>query len=82
LKSHYPVYFLAALLTSEAERGVTSQVVKYINECKEMGIKVLPPDINKSGVNFTVEGKGIRFGLASVLGLPPSKTWEKGPFGT
>ncbi len=66
LKSHYPVYFLAALLTSEAERGATSQVVKYINECKEMGIKVLPPDINKSGVNFTVEGEGIRFGLAAI----------------
>jgi DNA polymerase-3 subunit alpha len=66
LKSHYPVYFLAALLTSEAERGATSQVVKYINECKEMGINVLPPDINKSGVNFTVEGESIRFGLAAI----------------
>jgi len=66
LKSHYPVYFLAALLTSEAERGATTQVVKYINECKEMGIPVLPPDINKSGVNFTVEGEGVRFGLAAI----------------
>jgi DNA polymerase-3 subunit alpha len=66
LKSHYPVYFLAALLTSEAERGATTQVVKYINECKEMGIQVLPPDINESGVNFTVEGEGIRFGLAAI----------------
>jgi len=66
LKSHYPVYFLAALLTSEAERGTTTQVVKYINECKEMEIQVLPPDINESGVKFTVEGEGIRFGLAAI----------------
>lgn len=66
LKAHFPVYFLAALLTSEAERGATAQVVKYINECKEMGIQVLPPDINKSSVNFTVEGEAIRFGLAAI----------------
>ena len=56
LKAHYPVHFLAALLTSEAERGATPQVVKYIGECHEMGIQVLPPDINKSEFRFTVEG--------------------------
>ncbi len=66
LKAHYPVYFLAALLTSEAERGATSQVVKYINECKEMGIKVLPPDINESDFNFTVSRCDIRFGLSAI----------------
>lgn len=66
LKSHYPLEFMAALLTSEAERGATSQVIKYINECKEMGIKVLPPDINKSDLIFIVEEDGIRFGLAAV----------------
>jgi DNA polymerase-3 subunit alpha len=66
LKSHYPLEFMAALLTSEAERGATPQVIKYINECKEMGIKVLPPDINKSDLNFVVEEEGIRFGLAAV----------------
>jgi DNA polymerase-3 subunit alpha len=66
LKSHYPLEFMAALLTSEAERGATPQVIKYINECKEMGIKVLPPDINKSDLNFIVEDDGIRFGLAAV----------------
>jgi len=66
LKAHHPVYFLAALLTSEAERGATPQVVKYINECREMGIKVLPPDINQSELHFSVEGKDIRFGLAAV----------------
>ena len=66
LKAHYPFYFLAALLTSEAERGATSQVVKYINECKEMGIKVFPPDINESDFNFTVSEDNIRFGLSAI----------------
>lgn len=66
LKAHYPVCFLAALLTSEAERGATSQVVKYINECKEMGIRVLPPDINESDFNFTVSKEDIRFGLSAI----------------
>jgi DNA polymerase-3 subunit alpha len=66
LKAHYPFYFLAALLTSEAERGDTSQVVKYINECEEMGIKILPPDINESDFNFIVVDGKIRFGLSAV----------------
>jgi len=66
LKAHYPVNFLAALLTSEAERGVTSQVIKYIRECEQMGIKVLPPDINESDFHFTVSGGDIRFGLSAV----------------
>ncbi|MFQ6082293.1 MAG: DNA polymerase III subunit alpha [Candidatus Aminicenantia bacterium] len=66
LKAHYPVYFFAALLTSEAERGATSQVVKYINECKEMGIKVLPPDINESDYHFTAVKGDIRFGFSAI----------------
>jgi DNA polymerase-3 subunit alpha len=69
LKAHYPVHFLAALLTSEAERGATPQVVKYIGECHEMDIQVLPPDINKSEYRFTVEDGHIRFGLAAVKGI-------------
>jgi len=69
LKAHYTVHFLAALLTSEAERGATPQVVKYIGECHEMGIQVLPPDINKSEFRFTVEDGNIRFGLAAVKGI-------------
>lgn len=69
LKAHYPVHYLAALLTSEAERGATPQVAKYIGECHEMGIQVLPPDINKSEYRFTVEGGDIRFGLAAVKGI-------------
>jgi DNA polymerase-3 subunit alpha len=66
LKAHYPVHFMAALLTSEAERGATSQIVKYINECQSMGLQVLPPDINRSDFTFTVEGNAIRFGLAAI----------------
>jgi len=64
LKTHYPVEFMAALLTSVT--GSTDDVVKYINECREMGIAVEAPDINVSDANFTPHGKAIRFGLAAV----------------
>ncbi len=64
LKTHYPVEFMAALLTSVT--GSTDDVVKYINECREMGIVVLAPDINISDANFTPHGESIRFGLAAV----------------
>jgi len=64
LKTHYPVEFMAALLTSVT--GSTDDVVKYINECREMGLAVEPPDINVSDANFTPHGQAIRFGLAAV----------------
>ena len=64
LKAHYSRQFMAALLTSE--RGSDGPVVKYINECKAMGIKVLPPDVNASDYPFTVDGGRIRFGLSAV----------------
>ncbi len=64
LKAHYPVHFMAALLTSEKEN--TDNIVKYINEARGMGIRVLPPDINHSDVDFTVEGGNIRFGLGAI----------------
>jgi len=64
LKTHYPIEFMAALLTSVT--GSTDDVVKYINECREMGIAVEPPDINVSDANFTPHGNAIRFGLAAV----------------
>jgi DNA polymerase-3 subunit alpha len=64
LKTHYPVEFMAALLTSVT--GNTDDVVKYINECREMGIPVEPPDVNVSDANFTPHGAAIRFGLAAV----------------
>jgi len=68
LKTHYPVEFMAALLTSETSKP--ENVVKYIGECKEMGIRVEPPDVQDSGAQFTPlvtpEGESIRFGLAAV----------------
>jgi DNA polymerase-3 subunit alpha len=67
LKAHYPIDFMAALLTSET--GNTTKVVKYINECRDMAIKVLPPDVNSSDWNFTPDGDAIRFGLGAVKNL-------------
>ena len=67
LKTHYPIEFMAALLTSVT--GSTDDVVKYINECREMGISVEPPDINVSDANFTPHGQAIRFGLAAVKNI-------------
>jgi DNA polymerase-3 subunit alpha len=67
LKTHYPIEFMAALLTSVT--GSTDDVVKYINECREMGIAVEPPDINVSDANFTPHGQAIRFGLAAVKNI-------------
>jgi DNA polymerase III subunit alpha len=65
LKAHYPLEFLSAMLTSEM--GNTDKVVKYINECREMGIPVLPPDVNWSSQDFTpADGQGIRMGLCAV----------------
>ena len=64
LKCHYPVEFFAALLTSFIEH--TDKVTKYIAVAKAHGITVLPPDINKSGRQFSVDGNKIRFGLAAV----------------
>jgi len=70
LKAHYPVDFMAALLTSET--GNTAKVVKYINECREMGITILPPDVNHSDWGFTPDGESIRFGLGAVKNLGQS----------
>jgi len=64
LKTHYPVEFMAAMLTSET--GNTEKVVKFINEARSMGITVLPPDVNSSDLNFTPVGDSIRFGLAAI----------------
>jgi DNA polymerase-3 subunit alpha len=64
LKTHYPVEFMAALLTSETSKP--ENVVKYIQECKEMDISVEPPDVQVSGAQFTPHGAAIRFGLAAV----------------
>ncbi len=64
LKAHHPRQFMAALLSIENEH--TDNVAKYVQECREMGIAVLAPDINESGTDFAVEGEAIRYGLAAV----------------
>ena len=64
LKAHYAVEFMAALLTSET--GNPDKVVKYINECRDLGISILQPDVNASDLNFTPDNGAIRFGLGAV----------------
>jgi DNA polymerase-3 subunit alpha len=64
LKTHYPVEFMAALMTSEM--GDTDKVIKNLAECRQKEIEVLAPDINESRANFTPVGDKIRFGLAAV----------------
>jgi DNA polymerase-3 subunit alpha len=68
LKAHYPIEFMAALLSSDHDN--TDRVVLEMNECVEMGFSVLPPSINESFSNFTVvDDKTIRFGLSAIKGL-------------
>ena len=64
LKTHYPVEFMAALMTSVM--GEPSQIAKYMRNCTDMGISVLPPSVSESSMNFTVSGDAIRFGLRGV----------------
>ncbi len=83
LKAHFPVEFLAANLSEEDK---TEKIVLFINECKAMGIEVLPPDVNLSGRNFKVVGRAIRFGLDKVKGVGAAavdeilRARESGPF--
>jgi len=70
LKAHYPVEFMAALLTEDM--GNTDKVIKNISDCRDMGIEVLPPDINASDHSFRVLGKSIRFGLGAVKNVGES----------
>jgi len=84
LKAHYPVELMAAILTSEMHNIV--HVVKYIDECRSQGIKVLPPDINESNRDFIIKDGKIRFGLVAVKNVGEGaiesicKTREQGPF--
>lgn len=67
LKAHYPVHFMAALLSSVSNSE--SKIAQYIRETKQMGIGLLPPSINQSGYSFLVEQNGIRFSLAAIKGV-------------
>jgi DNA polymerase-3 subunit alpha len=70
LKTHYLAHFMAAMLTSEVNN--TDKLGQYLVRCKQMDLEILPPDINTSMPFFTVEGSGIRFGLAAIKGVGQS----------
>lgn len=67
LKCHYPVEFMAALMTSFMEH--TGKITEYIMNCRQLGIEILPPDINTGEYRFTPDGKNIRYGLAAIKGV-------------
>jgi DNA polymerase-3 subunit alpha len=64
LKVHHPVQFMASLLSSEI--GNTDKIVMYIAECRDMGIRILPPDVNESDLDFRSVGDKIRFGMLAI----------------
>lgn len=67
LKCHYPVDFMAALMTSFMEH--TGKITEYIMNCRKMGIEILPPDINEGEYRFTPDEGNIRYGLAAIKGV-------------
>lgn len=67
LKCYYPVEFMAALMTSVIDNP--TKVAEYIYTCRQMGIEILPPDINEGDAVFTVSGNNIRYGLSAIKGL-------------
>ncbi len=67
LKAHYPAYFFSSVLSHEADD--TAKVYKYSNELRSMGLELLSPDINESGLGFTPLPKAVRFGLSAIKGI-------------
>ena len=67
MKAHYPAEFMASCLTSETDD--TDKIAEYVDECRALGIEVLPPDVNHSFGDFKVEGKKIRYGLSGLKGV-------------
>ena len=70
LKYYYPVEYMAAMMTSVM--GTISKLAVYIQECRSMGIRILPPDINLSESGFSAQGKDIRYGLSAIKGAGPA----------
>ncbi len=70
LKAHYPAEYMAATLSSEI--GDTEKIVGLIDDCRKIGISVLPPDVNESGTDFRVVNGAIRFGLCAIKGVGES----------
>ena len=67
LKAHFPREFMAALITSDMDN--TDKVMRYIGDCRDQGIAVMPPDINEGSYGFTVTSDSIRFGLGAIKGV-------------
>ena len=67
MKKHYPREYMAALISSVLDSS--TKVAEYIAECREMGIRLLPPDVNESDADFTVAGENLRFGLVGIKGI-------------
>ncbi|MBF8257666.1 MAG: DNA polymerase III, alpha subunit [Actinobacteria bacterium] len=70
LKTHYPVEYFCALMTSES--GDTAKIIRYIGYCREKEMPILPPDVNESRFAFYPAGKAIRFGLSAIKGIGES----------
>src|SRR5882762_9691438 len=70
LKAHYPGEFMAATLTSEMSDS--ARIVTLIEECRRLGLEILPPDVNRSEWRFTLEEAGVRFGLGAVRNVGQS----------
>jgi DNA polymerase-3 subunit alpha len=70
LKANYPLHFMAALLTIESQNS--DKIALYLAECRELGVPVLPPDLNGSEMAFVVQPDGVRFGLAAIKGAGES----------
>jgi DNA polymerase-3 subunit alpha len=69
LKANYPAEYMAAVLTSVEDN--TDRMAIYLAECRRLGVRVLPPDVNESAAGFTPAGGAIRFGLAAIGGIGP-----------
>jgi DNA polymerase-3 subunit alpha len=67
MKRHYPGEYMAALLSSVLDNG--AKIAEYTNECRDLGLSLLPPDVNESVAGFSVSGSNVRFGLAAIKGI-------------
>jgi len=74
LKANFPAHFMAALLTIERQNN--EKIGLYLNECRELGVEILPPDINMSSFSFTVEDGGVRYGLGAIKNVGESAIRE------
>lgn len=67
VKAHYPAEFMAAIITSEVSNS--DKILAHVSACRDLGLEILPPDVNKSFNEFTVEGQAIRYGLSGIKGV-------------